>query len=467
MTRSTSYLFMMLATLCASAATAQQAAPLQPIIRTTIEPARVVVGQTATLRLLVLGPNYMPAPPVIPDFQVRNAVTRSLGAVNQTETHDGVTYAGVQYEFAVYPQEPGRFSIANQEVTVTYAPDPPNSTKATIALPRLDFEAFIPDAAQDLDPFIAANALTVEQQVKRSSESLKVGDSVTRSVTFKAEGTPAMLLPPAQFTNIAGLALYPDQRSLSENLDRRTSALSATRIDQATYMLQAAGDYTLPAIEIAWWNAKEERVEHASADAIVLQVAENPALRAAGPPAGSARSWNWRARIFFILDHWLAAAAMLIGLGLLAWLAPAVIRTLEECIRLRRSAYLNSEDWSYARLRAAGRERDPRKVYFALLNWLERFTPLAPRQTIDGLKQAAGDPLLDREIASMEMNLFGPAGRSDGAWSSRRLLKRITLARRRLQRSVSRGTAPRPLPDHLNPVAPPMPRSWQSRPVAR
>jgi hypothetical protein len=150
MTRIVAHL-LLLALLTPIASAQQQALP-EPIVRTTIDPPRVIVGQKATLRVLVLGPNYMPAPPVIPDFQLRNAVTQPLGAVNQVETHDGVTYAGVQYEYAIYPQEPGAYAVADQQVTVTYAAEPPKSAQVTIPLPRLAFEAFIPDAAQNLIP---------------------------------------------------------------------------------------------------------------------------------------------------------------------------------------------------------------------------------------------------------------------------------------------------------------------------
>ena len=76
-----------------SNAGAQQTLTLEPVVTASIDPARVVVGQRATLVVTVLAPNYMPAPPVLPDFQVRNAVTRPLGSINQTETRDGAAYA--------------------------------------------------------------------------------------------------------------------------------------------------------------------------------------------------------------------------------------------------------------------------------------------------------------------------------------------------------------------------------------
>src|SRR5262249_39391496 len=159
-----------------------------------------------------------------------------------------------------------------QKITVTYANDPPQSRTVSTALPRIAFEAFIPDAARDLDPFVAATGLTMTQEMKQSSQGLKVGDSVTRTLTVKADGTPAMLLPVTTFAKIDGLAVYPGQPAVQDNFDRRTSAVSAARVDEATYMLEKAGDFTLPAIEFAWWNVRDGKIERAHADAVVLHV---------------------------------------------------------------------------------------------------------------------------------------------------------------------------------------------------
>jgi len=446
-----------------AAASTQPAVP-EPAVSVTLDPPRVMVGQKATLAVTVLAPNYMPAAPVLPDFQVRNAVTRPLGAVNQTETRDGVTYAGVRYEFAIYPQEPGSYALASQPVTVTYAADPPNTRKVDIALPRQKFEAFIPDAAQDLDPFVASDGLAIEQNVERSSPDLKVGDSIKRIVTVKAAETPAMLLPPPVFAKIDGLALYPGQPTLQDNIDRRSSALSATRTDEATYMLQRAGDYTLPAIDIAWWNARDGKIEHARADAVALHVVDNPALPASAPAEGRARGWDWHAPVFWLLDHWLLTLIALLLAAAVAWFAPAAARNVRQRVAARRSAYLASEEWSFNQLRAAIHGHEPKKAYFALLDWLDRF---APARTIEALRQSARDPALDREISAIESSLFGPQDAKGVAWSPRRLLKNLTNARQRLIRPALTAATPPVLPADLNPIATRLSINPLSRPVAR
>ena len=164
---------------------AQQASVPEPILKVSIDPPRVVVGQSTVLRFEVLAPNYMTSPPDLPSFQVRNAVTRQLQSVNTNDERNGTSYAGVIMEFAVYPQEPGSYAIAQQKLTVKYAAEPPATREAVLAVPRTTFEAFIPDAASALSPFVAASSLSAEQTVQRSSDQFKTGDSVTRTVTAK------------------------------------------------------------------------------------------------------------------------------------------------------------------------------------------------------------------------------------------------------------------------------------------
>jgi hypothetical protein len=141
---------------------------------------------------------------------------------------------------------------------------------------------------------------------------------VTRIVTARAEETPAMLLPPITLAVVDGLAVYPAQPSLEDKTEGRTDALTARRTDSATYILQRAGGYVLPAIDVRWWNASEGRVETAHLDAVPMQVAVNPAAEAGSPTPG--RRWNWMAIVDLVADHWIAAILALAALVALCWI---------------------------------------------------------------------------------------------------------------------------------------------------
>jgi hypothetical protein len=437
--------------LAAGGGFAQQLAAPEPILKVGIEPPRVVVGQSTVLRVEVLAPNYMTSPPDLPAFQVRNAVTRQLQSVNTSDDRNGTSYAGVIMEFAVYPQEPGSYAVAEQKLVVKYAAEPPATREAVLTVPRTAFEAFIPDAASALSPFVAANALSAAQAVQRSSDQLKTGDAVTRRVTIKAEGTPAMLLPPQSFAAIDGTALYPAQPSLDDHVDGRTDAMTSTRVDAATYMLQRPGNYVLPGIDIAWWNVGDSKVERIHLDEVPLTVAVNPAEPTAGAVGGQGARWSFDSIVDLLAEHWLLALLVLAALVIAGWYAPRIIRAAVEGRKRRHAAYLRSEEFSFDRFRRAARRGDTRAMYFALLDWLQRFEPAAPEHTIHALKTAANDTALDSELESIERQLFA---RQSGAghWSPRRLLRQVSVVRRDLRRRTTGGNPSRQLPSELNPA---------------
>ncbi|MBR0692276.1 BatD family protein [Bradyrhizobium lablabi] len=443
---------------------AQQAAP-EPIVHVTLDPPRVVVGQATTLQIDVLAPNYMTSPPELPGFQVRNAVTRQLQSVNTNEQRDGVSYAGVRFEYAIYPQEPGSYAIGDQRVTIKYAAEPPATREEAVALPRVSFEAFIPDAAAALRPFVSADKLTVEQVIKRSSDQLKAGDAVTRTVTIKAEGAPAMLLPPQTFTSIEGLRLYPAQPVLEDKVEGRTDVMTSSRVDSATYMLERVGDYSLPAIDIGWWNVGSGKIERVHLDAVPLMVAPNPAAGSTVPAGQTMRGWTWGGLVELVADHWLIALLGAVGITALGWFGPGVVQRFADYYRRRSQAYLQSEAYAFSRFRHAIRHRDARAAYFALLDWLPHAEAVPPLNTIGALKTAAGDPALDREIGAIENELFA-SQRDSQRWSPHQLLRHVTAARRGL-RHRARRREDKSLPKNLNPVGLSTAASYSGRRPAR
>lgn len=436
--------------LSVAGADAQQTVATEPFVRAKLDPATVVVGQSATLTLDVLVPNYMTKPPVLPAFQIRNVVTHDGSTVNISEQVDGVSFAGVRYEFLLYPQEPGAYVISERSITVTYAAGPPESREAVVRIPSLSFQAVIPDAAQALDPFVSAQRLVVHQEIKPSSDHLKVGDSVVRTVTIEADSTPAMLLPPLPLVRSPGAEAYPAQPEFQDKYDSRTGVLVSRRIDQVTHMLQQAGQFSLPAIDIGWWNVGAGKVETAHLDAMSYDVVANPATQGTISDGARAR-WNWSAVRNGIAEHWLLAALIAIAFAVIAWFAPVAARSITAAYRQRRKIYLQSEAWSFRRLRRVAGSGDARTVYFAMLDWLQRFEPVASDRTIKAFKAAAADPVLDSEIGSIEQQLFA-SHRNAGEWSSCRLLWRVGAARRKLRRQAASHGAKRQLPQHINPM---------------
>lgn len=434
------------------------------MVRATLTPAQVVVGQPATLVVEVMAPNYMTKPPVLPDFQIANAITRAGSTMNFSERQADVSYAGIRYTYLISPQEPGTYAVTGQAVTITYADNPPHTRATQVPVPATRFEAAIPDAARGLDPFLSATRLSLKQDIQPSSPSLKVGDAVSRVVTIEAEGAPAILLPPTPFAPISGTRVYPSAPQLNDGLDQRTDRLSSTRTDRATYMLEAAGTLTLPAIEIAWWDVKEEKIQRARLDPQSFTVAGGvPAAKGGAEQGGLSAP---RRLILFVLEHWLMLALVIIAAALAIWATPPVVRNLKRRLRRRREAHRRSEACAFRELSRVARQNDPRQTYRALLGWLPRFGPAAPMGTIKALNCWAEDPVLAHEIAALERRLFA-TGSGTGAWSGAPLMKAIRSVRSKGAPRRWTGATTHALPEDINPELSNAGLPPGSRPVAR
>ena len=55
----------------------------------------------------------------------------------QAETRDGISYAGVRYEFATTRRSKALLYIADQKITVTFAAEPPQTRTVTLEVPQL------------------------------------------------------------------------------------------------------------------------------------------------------------------------------------------------------------------------------------------------------------------------------------------------------------------------------------------
>lgn len=384
--------------------------------------------------------------------------------MNFSERQADVSFAGIRYTFLLVPQEAGTYAVPGQTVTVTYADNPPHTRVTAVPMPATHFEAVIPDAARALAPFLSATRLSLSQEIQRSSPALKVGDSVTRIVTIAAEGAPAILLPPTTFAPIPGARVYASQPQLSDGMDRDTGVLSSTRADRAVYMLEAAGTFTLPAIDIAWWDAKNETVQHARLEPQSFAVAPG----ASGATGGSRQSGLSAPRrvILFVLEHWLAVALAIAAIAVLIWATPPVVRDLRRRVRHRRAIYRQSEACAFRDLSRIAGQGDPRQAYRALLTWLTRFEPAAPAHTVKALNDWARDPILAQEIGALERRLFS-SGSGAGAWSDAPLMKALRAVRRKAEHRHWSLPPMNGLPEDINPEASHGRHPHGARPVAR
>ena len=373
-----------LAAVSASFAAAAQEPP-EPIVRVSLEPETVNVGEAAELRITVLAPTWFPSPPEFPSFEVPNALVRlppnSSRATSERIGRD--TWAGVTRRYEVYPLLGARFRLGGDILRVTVA-DPGNPAREyELVVPDLELRAVVPPGAAGLDPFIAGTRFDVTREISGELESLEAGSAIV--VTYAAEltGLHAMFIPPlAPAIQQDGVSVYAESPEVQDGTPAR-------RTEKVTLVFEAGGEFTIPASRFEWWNTQTESIQTGGLDAVSFEVT-GPALAVAGEEETSATDRR----------GWFIGGAIL----LIAILAGRVlVPRLVGAYRRRRAAYHASEAFAFKVLLAAIQDGESSDTYEALLGWLERLDDVLDSRTFAA---RYGDTELETAIDEISRQRF-------------------------------------------------------------
>lgn len=295
---------------------------LAPQVTAELTPDEVAPGQSAVLRVTVLVPTYMPKPVEFAELD-QPGLRVQLGQRSTTPMSRriaGQTWSGISRSYQLTPLAPGQFEVGAQSLTITYQhPDSGEVVSQQVVTEAQTLTASVPAAAAGLSPYIAGRAVRLSQRitVTRGADAtssaepldsngeepieLAVGDSLEREITLTIEGGSALLLPGLDEQAAAtGMEVYAASPQVSE------SDGGGKRVERLTYIAQAGGKVSLPAIALRWFDTDSQQVATAELEGLALDIEGSTLLPAAADTAG----WRW---------YWLAALAALLLCGAAAW----------------------------------------------------------------------------------------------------------------------------------------------------
>jgi hypothetical protein len=224
---------------------------------------------------------------------------------------NGVRHGVIELRYAIFPQESGELVIPSQAFTATavdrassnsYNPFGPRPGKVIrVRSPEIPLSVKAKPASYPADaPWLPAHSLTLSEAWNPEPETARVGDSLTRSLTLKAQGLASAQLPPLPATQVAGLRRYPDQPQLTNKTSE--NGLQGSREEREALVANREGTIKLSAIEVFWWNTTTDQLERSSLPARDLQMAANPSLETLPvdvqqlAPVGAAEVevWPWQ-----------------------------------------------------------------------------------------------------------------------------------------------------------------------------
>lgn len=340
---------------------------------------------------------------------------------------DGKNYDVAERVYALFPQASGELRIGPALFEARVLRDGRITGRKIFKSEPIDVQVKPIPPAPPGHPNAAwfpAKSVEISEEWSRDPARLPAGEPVTRRVTIDAVSQLSTQIPVLEPVEVDGIKIYPDKPEL--RVAAVADGVRATRRDQYAMIAVNPGEIRVPAVELPWWDIRENRWRVASLPARTLAVAASadalPSQEAAARPvadepvaAAPPPSPAWRNLSVGLACLWIATV--------LAWWrsrrkerAPAPPRNeLVSAGRLRSSLLTLA--------RRAAERGDARETKAALLRWARLQWPERPPRSIGEI--AARVPAeVGQELLRLSDCSYGPAQAPwDGTELSRRLRK--------------------------------------------
>ena len=197
-----------------------------------------------------------------------DAIINPLGKDRQYKTYRGTkAFIVVERQFAIFPQHKGTLGISPLVADIGISTnqrsrfiDPFNNYTTTKRIQSKDLKIKIKDIPSNFkaNDWLPASSLKIIEQWP-TNKTFTAGEPITRTITIMADALSSAQLPELAIKEIDNLKQYPDKPLLENKTTGK--GISSVRKEKIAYIPTKAGTYTLPAIDIPWWNTVKGKID--------------------------------------------------------------------------------------------------------------------------------------------------------------------------------------------------------------
>lgn len=387
--------------------------------------------------------------------QVENSVVQQLGSdQNYQEIVEGIRYDVTERRYVIFPQSSGDLVIPPVYFSATVGGRNGLNRLLNRSSPTRQVELSgdthpisvrpIPDSFTG-NTWLPASNLELRENWSGDSDTIEVGDSLTREIRLVAEGLSSSLLPDLEHPGVDGIRFYPDQPEREDSAD--SDGVVGSRTESVAIVPARAGTFELPPIRVAWWNTEEDREEVAQVPSRTITVSGGAPADTATTPATSTISDNAAAGNGTTASSpttdsgnptpWIITTALL-ALALIfstfLWLRARSGQTLPAVPSGMAAEASTSPpppdlDKSFKYFVRSCERDSPEDIRRAILSWGQAFYGNRNIRTLDQLKAYIQNPTVDALLYNLERTLYRPGG-DEEKFRSMQLLKEITALHR-------------------------------------
>ena len=200
--------------------------------------------------------NDLPKSPVIDDaLVVSHGNPRQLKYFRQ-----GIEYKALEHRFSVFADASGSITIPAIEISANVRLDDRRRPRMVrVTSPTRTIEVMpIPDSYPSNSPWLAVEALRLQDEWVPQAGAYEVGESVSRRLSVSATGVVGSTIPPLFVQTPSNLKRYDDPIELDEYVE--DGVVRGTRVELQTLVPVRPGAIVTPSVEIVWWNTTTDRL---------------------------------------------------------------------------------------------------------------------------------------------------------------------------------------------------------------
>lgn len=363
-------------------------------------------------------------PPTIENGAVITTDDRRTGVVER----NGAQYGFVEQQFAVFAERRGQLVVPAASVSA-YVRLPNRGRNLVPTVSSGDTVLTIspiPDAYPTDVSWFPARSVEVSQVMSPSDATeVDLGEPIQRVIEIKALDSYGAAIPPLVLDTPDAIGLYADPPQIETEAE--PGVVRGRRVETITYIPKKAGTWSIPELDVVWWNTDTDQTEVISIEGRTIQVTDpDGAATVASPDTGAgtalaetaaeansslpqptprAYDWLW---IASASAGWIVALAFLI-----AWLWH------------RFATSSDKKSINTIRLRAQMGSSDPRIVKSAFIQWIAQHCELSIQEST---KLADSDDQGHELLAELNGALYG----SDQSRDAKRDVGRIVAIGNRI-----------------------------------
>ncbi len=342
-----------------------------------------------------------------------NTIIESLGKDTQYKTYRGTTpYIVVEKKVAIFPQQSGKLLIQPSLAEIgiinrqsrTNIFDPFNSNTQTRRLRSNSLTLNIKNIPATFNGknWLPSPSIKLVEDWPHNTE-FRVGEPITRTITLIADNLTAAQLPEIELLTVDNLKQYSDKPILSNN--KTTNGINAIRKEKIALIPTKPGVYTLPEINLRWWNTQTNKMLTAHISkrefTVLPATTDNKTQPEISAPSTSPvtplnipvpntdkdtkshstpEKWFWSTLVFFLL--WLVTLV-------LWWRSHATNKN----VQIPETENIQKLNTCLKQLKHACNRDSPQETKLALLNWAKLVFPDQQVLSLSQLADYVDEPL--------------------------------------------------------------------------